>query len=107
MPTLKPIPISSRGTNSVAPTENARRHLSAALTHLIDAGILICHERRGRELKGLIHAQDLVHWIIGELRSAPAAACRVCGCTQNNACKGGCSWIEADLCSSCSPQANA
>jgi hypothetical protein len=27
--------------------------------------------------------------------------CRVCGCTWNNACRGGCSWIEKDLCSSC------
>jgi hypothetical protein len=27
--------------------------------------------------------------------------CRVCGCTQNNACEGGCHWVEADLCSSC------
>jgi len=28
-------------------------------------------------------------------------ACRVCGCTWNNACKGGCYWIEFDLCSEC------
>ncbi len=27
--------------------------------------------------------------------------CRVCGCTQNNACPGGCYWIERDLCSNC------
>jgi len=27
--------------------------------------------------------------------------CRICGCTQNNACFGGCSWVEEDLCSSC------
>lgn len=27
--------------------------------------------------------------------------CRVCGCTQNNACPGGCSWVEPDLCSDC------
>ncbi|WP_429864031.1 hypothetical protein ACJK2Y_00415 (plasmid) [Enterococcus faecalis] len=25
--------------------------------------------------------------------------CRVCGCTQFNACPGGCYWIEEDLCS--------
>lgn len=30
-------------------------------------------------------------------------ACRICGCTQNRACVGGCAWVEADLCSSCSP----
>ncbi len=28
-------------------------------------------------------------------------ACRVCGCTDDNACLGGCWWIEPDLCSAC------
>src|SRR5258707_526671 len=32
---------------------------------------------------------------------ADEQACRVCGCTQNDACEGGCSWVETDLCSSC------
>ena len=31
--------------------------------------------------------------------------CRVCGCTENNACEdpidGNCSWVEPDLCSAC------
>ena len=27
--------------------------------------------------------------------------CRVCGCTQDNACPGGCYWVEDDLCSEC------
>lgn len=27
--------------------------------------------------------------------------CRVCGCTDLNACEGGCSWVEEDLCSNC------
>lgn len=27
--------------------------------------------------------------------------CRVCGCTQMNACPGGCYWVEEDLCSRC------
>lgn len=27
--------------------------------------------------------------------------CRVCGCTDERACAGGCSWVEADLCSVC------
>ena len=27
--------------------------------------------------------------------------CKVCGCTNDNACKGGCSWVAADLCSHC------
>lgn len=28
-------------------------------------------------------------------------SCRVCGCTQNAACRSGCWWVEPDLCSSC------
>jgi hypothetical protein len=31
----------------------------------------------------------------------PDRACGVCGCTQNNGCAEGCSWIEWDLCSKC------
>ncbi len=27
--------------------------------------------------------------------------CRICGCTDNNACDGGCYWVEPDLCSRC------
>jgi hypothetical protein len=27
--------------------------------------------------------------------------CRACGCTWNNACPGGCYWVEPDLCSEC------
>ena len=27
--------------------------------------------------------------------------CRVCGCTWDKACPGGCYWVEKDLCSSC------
>lgn len=28
-------------------------------------------------------------------------SCRICGCTWNNACSGGCYWITDDLCSQC------
>jgi hypothetical protein len=27
--------------------------------------------------------------------------CRVCGCTEDHACPGGCYWVEEDLCSEC------
>ena len=27
--------------------------------------------------------------------------CRVCGCTDLDGCKGGCSWVADDLCSRC------
>ena len=29
--------------------------------------------------------------------------CKVCGCTEDAACVGGCSWVEMDLCSACVP----
>lgn len=31
--------------------------------------------------------------------------CRVCGCTDDNACPGGCYWVEDDLCSRCADEA--
>jgi len=31
--------------------------------------------------------------------------CRICGCTQNNTCLGGCWWVDVDLCSSCAESA--
>lgn len=33
--------------------------------------------------------------------------CRKCGCTEDDACEGGCWWVESDLCSSCSPSTPA
>ena len=35
----------------------------------------------------------------------PHRTCRVCGCTQDRACEGGCYWVEWDLCSKCSARA--
>lgn len=33
----------------------------------------------------------------------PARQCRECGCTELNACHGGCAWAEEDLCTACVP----
>jgi len=30
--------------------------------------------------------------------------CRACGCTNEEACPEGCSWVEEDLCSECVPK---
>lgn len=27
--------------------------------------------------------------------------CRICHCTEDDACLGGCAWVEADLCTTC------
>jgi hypothetical protein len=29
------------------------------------------------------------------------AICRECGCSQDDGCRGGCAWVESDLCSAC------
>ena len=36
-----------------------------------------------------------------DLAALGIQACRVCGCTNEMACEGGCSWVEDDLCSEC------
>ena len=56
--------------------------------------------------------REVVPWICGdcfvvtvdpvghnELHDGPS--CRVCGCTDDNACTGGCWWVDDGLCSSC------
>jgi hypothetical protein len=40
--------------------------------------------------------------IIQEQELFPALpTCKVCGCTDDNACPGGCAWVAPDLCSQC------
>lgn len=33
--------------------------------------------------------------------ATPERSCRVCGCTYENGCSGGCWWVAQDLCSQC------
>lgn len=37
------------------------------------------------------------------MRDAMPESCRECGCTNERACQGGCSWMAPGLCSSCLP----
>ncbi len=47
-------------------------------------------------------SRDLVLEMIDNILTAgDGPRCRVCGCTDNNACPGGCYWVEDDLCSKC------
>jgi len=39
--------------------------------------------------------------IIRDCERDSKARCRVCGCTDDHACPGGCYWVEPDLCSAC------
>ncbi len=59
----------------------------------------------------VVQLQQLVGsaWIMGAQVARNNAkgrrTCRICGCWQLNACPGGCSWVEANLCSACAPAA--
>lgn len=33
-----------------------------------------------------------------------AGACRLCGCTDDRACPGGCYWVFPNVCSACAPE---
>jgi hypothetical protein len=44
-----------------------------------------------------VYSRNLVLW----RRSPSIGTCRLCGCTDDNACFGGCYWVEPDLCSEC------
>jgi len=34
-------------------------------------------------------------------KQAGIQACKVCGCSEDDACEEGCSWVDAALCSAC------
>lgn len=40
-------------------------------------------------------------WHFGWVEAASLRRCRKCGCSNELACEGGCSWVAADLCSAC------
>lgn len=44
-------------------------------------------------------------WIPEGVQVPEGRSCRGCGCTDDRACPGGCSWLEPGLCSSCGPDA--
>jgi hypothetical protein len=48
----------------------------------------------------LVRVRDLIRKADAE-HGHGHGVCRVCGCTEHAACRGGCGWIEIDLCSRC------
>lgn len=64
-------------------------------------------EPEGRDVMWL--AEDRARDKVGELLAEAIGleiedysfVCRGCGCTNDHACEGGCSWVELDLCSVC------
>lgn len=89
------------------------RNIFPAVRHLLD--LLASQERllqRWAEAdpqvqqglwRALHAAADKVREAMGQ--DDPVPACRVCGCTEDNACEGGCHWVEdpqmGELCSRC------
>ncbi len=54
---------------------------------------------------GRCEVQQMVHCVlVGLGKMAENRVCRVCGCTDDMGCEGGCSWVEEDLCSNCLDQ---
>ena len=47
---------------------------------------------------GLLYADGLDGVEVYEI---PERTCRVCGCSELDACPGGCAWVGEDLCSRC------
>ena len=39
--------------------------------------------------------------MIKNIKKEDVRICRICGCTTQNPCPGGCQWVERDLCSRC------
>ena len=60
------------------------------------AKLEVCREHEGDE-RCLRFVPDIE--LIKE--SLRIRACRVCGCTENFGCDGGCYWVETDLCNQC------
>ena len=53
------------------------------------------------DLLFLMKNRETALYVEESLPEASPARCRVCGCTEEKACPGGCSWVEVDLCSRC------
>lgn len=65
-----------------------------------DSGIECCFIGR-EEQKIIIDCENCNLDGTQECEMCEKRVCRVCGCTWNNACPGGCYWVEKDLCSEC------
>jgi len=64
-----------------------------------DKAYIIADLQSHLRIRGIISPAP--HRIILIYCSENERRCRVCGCTWNNPCPGGCYWVEEDLCSQC------
>lgn len=49
----------------------------------------------------MLRAQPSSRFALDWRREPEQQHCHVCGCTDDRACAGGCSWMTPDLCSGC------
>lgn len=80
-----------------------RDDLRACRLH--EVGIGVAHQAMQDALEGAHEGATvgLPHLPPADLRPFGVQQCRECGCIQEVACRGGCSWTEEDLCSACTP----
>ena len=69
-----------------------------AAVRLVNAGAVAKATKKPRG-----GSQTTVYWLTetgqAMARALKGPRCRHCGCTEMNACPGGCSWVKPDVCS--------
>lgn len=84
------------GANAIEQTDKLQKAFALACRFLEDCNFIDPPLEDAEELEGHNNWQK---YFLERVESEPV--CRVCGCTQDNACPGGCYWVEPDLCSKC------
>ena len=56
----------------------------------------VMNEDTEKDLIDIANTAMILWWRMRQRRK-----CRVCGCTEDHSCPGGCSWVAPDLCSAC------
>lgn len=80
--------------------KTARGKLSPEQAELEKHGcIVVC--------RSIEDAEKAVKWFERSIIAHPGPMCRVCGCSELNACQGGCAWIAPDLCDRCAGKEEA
>ena len=64
--------------------------------------LALAYEKRSfQPRKGIIQG---IERRMRKIQKETPKKCRVCGCTDDKACPGGCYWVEDDLCSQCAKE---
>lgn len=89
----------------------ARKQLMAGIKQFLKENseyhVTTCPEAMGIEITKALYSVGIqLEWPPRNIAYQVALAgverkCRICGCTWNNPCKGGCYWVEENLCSKC------